>query len=391
MNNVSDIKDCYGCGMCATVCPKHIVDIRLDKAGFYTPHIAKDDLCIDCGLCVKMCSFSYENLSVSNPVVASYAAWSNVPEIRKQCSSGGIAFELGCCLLEQGYKVCAVRYNSELNRSEHYISNTLEEFIPSKGSKYIQSYTVDGFKSVNRKDRNLIIGTPCQIDSFRHYIKHYKVEDNFVLVDFFCHGVPSKWVWDKYLKDVENTTGKVLDASWRNKLTGWHDSYVVTIQGERSNYKSSYSKDDPFYCLFLSDNCLGKACYDQCKYKYDRSAADIRIGDLWGEKYRNIKEGVSGVIVFTERGNSALKKANCTLIEESFSVVAEGQMKSPAKRGLLYDKLQLQVANKQRNIQDLFRPVYRQKQQLKLIHRMKHPYQTLQNVIRKITNKRKKQ
>lgn len=389
MNNVSDIKECYGCGMCATVCPKCIVDIRLDESGFYTPHIEHENLCIDCGLCVKTCSFSYVNLSVKNPVLASYAAWSNDSEVRKSCSSGGVAFELGRFLLKQGYKICAVRYNAELNRAEHYIATTLKELIPSKGSKYIQSYTVDGFKTVNRREKNLIIGTPCQIDSFRRYIKHYKIEDNFVLVDFFCHGVPSKWVWDKYLAEVENTTGKTINASWRNKFTDWHNSYVISIEGECSKYNSMHSKDDPFYSLFLSDNCLSKPCYDQCKYKYDCSSADIRIGDLWGNKYKNNKEGVSGVIVFTERGNNALQKTDCTLIEESLSVVTEGQMKFPAKRGKLYDKLHPQIANRQITIQDLFRSVYRQKQQLKLINRLRHPYRTLRNVIGKIVNKKK--
>ena len=27
--------------------------------------------------------------------------------------------------------------------------------------------------------------------------------------------------------------------------------------------------------------CLGSACYKQCKYKLDNSAADLRVGDLW--------------------------------------------------------------------------------------------------------------
>lgn len=134
---------------------------------------------------------------------------------------------------KDGYKVCAVRYNAQENRAEHYIATNEDELAASMGSKYIQSYTVDGFKAINRKEKNLVIGTPCQIDSFRRYIKRFKVEDNFVLVDFFCHGVPSKLGWNKYLADIEKTTGKTQNATWRNKIYGWHNSYAVTVEGEK--------------------------------------------------------------------------------------------------------------------------------------------------------------
>ena len=59
--------------------------------------------------------------------------------------------------------------------------------------------------SINKKEKYLVTGTPCQIDSFRKYIKKFRVEDNFVLMDFFCHGVPSKLVWDKYITEKEKT------------------------------------------------------------------------------------------------------------------------------------------------------------------------------------------
>ena len=37
--NISNIKDCFGCGVCATVCARHIIDIRLNNDGFYEPQI----------------------------------------------------------------------------------------------------------------------------------------------------------------------------------------------------------------------------------------------------------------------------------------------------------------------------------------------------------------
>lgn len=52
-------------------------------------------------------------------------------------------------------------------------------------------------------------------------------------MDFFCHGVPSMHLWQKYLQEVEKLTGNVTYVSWRNKLTAWHDSYDLLIRGEK--------------------------------------------------------------------------------------------------------------------------------------------------------------
>ena len=244
--NISNIHDCYGCGVCATVCPQRIVEISLNHDGFYEPHITDCEKCTDCGLCMDVCAYSHDKLSVENNPLKCFAAWSKEPEVRKKCSSGGVGFEIGRYLIGQGYKVCGVRYNIDTNRAEHYIATTIEQLIPSIGSKYIQSYTVDGFKAINRKEKYLVTGTPCQIDSFRRYIRKFKKEDNFILMDFFCHGVPSMLVWDKYVKWAETKVGKLTYVSWRNKFTGWHDSWAMSIDGvqtaEPVNWQDSYNK-----------------------------------------------------------------------------------------------------------------------------------------------------
>ena len=345
--NISSVHDCYGCGVCALSCPKKIIDIGLNRDGFYEPHISDEDKCINCGICTDVCSFLHDELAVSNTVKVSYAAWSNEYKIRRKCSSGGVGFEVGRKLLSNGYKVCAVKYNPEKYQAEHYIASTVEELIPSIGSKYIQSYTLDGFRSIKRNEKYLVTGTPCQIDSFRRFIKKLKIEDNFVLMDFFCHAVPSKLMWDKYIHHVEKITGKANYVSWRNKFTGWHDSWAMSIDGEQTAepvdwhdsynilvtekkgfYNSRLSQGDIFYKLFLEDTCSNPACSKNCKFKYDKSSADIRIGDLWGRTYINDQEGVSGIVAFTEKGCKIIKSLNCTLVEHPFETVSEGQMKT---------------------------------------------------------------
>lgn len=51
------------------------------------------------------------------------------------------------------------------------------------------------------------------------------------------------------------------------------------------------SQGDWFYKMFLGHYCLGEQCVKACKYKYDNSSADIRIGDLWGNTYKDDEKG----------------------------------------------------------------------------------------------------
>lgn len=341
MNNISLLKNCYGCGVCYVACPQKVISLALNIDGFYIPSVNHTG-CTECGLCLSVCAYNDDSLlQVKTKHQKAYAAWSEDLQVRRKCSSGGIGFEIGRHSLEKGYKVCGVRYNVVENRAEHYIATNLNELIPSIGSKYIQSYTVDGFAAVNKKEKYLITGTPCQIDSFRRYIRKFKIEDNFVLMDFFCHGVPSMLAWQKYIQMVEAKVGKVTATSWRNKQTGWHDSWAMTIDGELSrgeekHYNSRLSQGDLFYRLFLGDYCCNTACQMQCKYKYNHSAADIRIGDLWGNTYKDNEEGVSALVTFTDRGEMLINQLEgCKLIEHSFDIVAEGQMKKNAGKSHL--------------------------------------------------------
>lgn len=334
MENIKEVKDCFGCGVCAMACTKNAIKIELNKEGFYVPTLNMD-MCSNCGLCAEVCAFLHEELAVNNLPRYSYGAWSNNAMIRKCCSSGGVGYELGRFLLNKGYKVCGVKYNVQKQRAEHYIAESEKKLMPTVGSKYIQSYTVDGFKAINRKGKYLVTGTPCQIDSFRRYIQKLKVEDNFVLMDFFCHSVPSMLAWKKYLQLVEKEIGCVTSVAWRNKFAGWHDSYNISISGEKQLYNSRLSEGDVFYKLFLGDYCCNPACQKNCKYKYDKSSADIRIGDFWGNTYAKDEDGVSAAVAFTDKGDELLKSLDCTLQSFPFEIVAEGQLKKNVGRHLL--------------------------------------------------------
>lgn len=74
--NISNIHDCYGCGVCATICPQKIIEIKLNPDGFYEPFIIAGNKCTNCELCVNVCAYNHEELSTQNVPIQSYAAWS---------------------------------------------------------------------------------------------------------------------------------------------------------------------------------------------------------------------------------------------------------------------------------------------------------------------------
>lgn len=77
---------------------------------------------------------------------------------------------------------------------------------------------------------------------------------------------------------------------------------------------------------------MNPACIKDCKYKYDQSSADIRIGDFWGETYKDNEDGVSAAIAFTQKGKRIIEESDCHLEEQPFEVAAEGQMKKNCGR-----------------------------------------------------------
>lgn len=266
-NNISNLHNCFGCGVCAASCPKKLISIQLNRDGFYEPKLVDEDSCTHCGICTEVCAFSHSELANNDAApVKSWAAWSNDEGVRNRCSSGGIGFEIGKQLIEQGYHAVGCRYDTIDQRAEHYIATTVDEFTASVGSKYIQSYTSDAFSQIKKKGQKyLVTGTPCQIDSFRRMIRKFHCEENFILLDFFCHCVPTMYAWKAYMRMLEPKIGKITYASWRNKFDyGWHDSWQMGVDGEKTAKPIDWHDSYNFFIvggvLAYSPGCHKETC-----------------------------------------------------------------------------------------------------------------------------------
>lgn len=347
-------RECTSCQLCATMCARDAIKIELNEDGFYRP-IVDADKCTDCGLCTKVCYKFDENVKITTTEQLAntqlYSAWSNDDELVRNTTSGGIGDLLAHELLKQGYKVVGCVYNDEKVRAEHRIATAEEELIPFRGSKYIQSYNFDALKEVVkncRQEKYAVFGTPCQIYALSRIADMKKVRDQFVFVDFYCHGCPSLHMWTKYQDYIKKS--KNLDhfdrVDFRSKAAGWGAFNVVVVVDGKPVFKSKKNLRG-FYELFFCDQVLNDGC-NECQLRGTLEYTDIRMGDFWGKKFLDNTRGVSGISVVTERGReifeSVMKQdmtANLSDYKEFLPYQSYGKFHHPrpASRKAILDSL----------------------------------------------------
>lgn len=359
--NVADLKSCYGCTVCAVSCAFNAIDIVLNDDGFYRPKI-DDEKCVDCGLCLKACSFNNKDTIKFNTsdYKRGYATYSKDEKTRLQTTSGGTTYEIVKNLISKGYKAIVVKYNIEKGYPEHYIATNVDELCDSRGSKYLQSTFSKLVHIIDLTQKYVVVGTPCQIDSLRRYVRIKSAEKNFVFIDFFCHGVPSRLMWTKYLENVSKVVGQIRGVNFRSKHFGWQNGLTTHIVGSRGELYSKANDGNIFYDFFLGHHCLQSACYDNCRFKMYSSSADIRVGDMWGQTFSSNEKGITGVLTFSELGESVLNNTDSISIEAfAPEIVAEGQMKKNARRSAAYSVVRrlLRTSLSLRTIKTLISPI----------------------------------
>lgn len=324
MNNIMQLDDskCTSCGMCSAICPKDAIKIILNDDGFYRP-VINEKLCINCGICKKICykyDENYKEKKIKVTPVCLSAKNKNKDELNN-ASSGAISIEIMRACLELGYKVVGVKYDYEKDIAISKIASKEEELLEFRGSKYFQSYTEETFKQIikdNSEQRYAIFGTPCQIYAFSKIAELKKIKDKFLLIDIFCHGCPSINLWSKYIQDIKKINKiSIFDLiKFRSKTHSWHE-YCFDFKKDNKQF-SSNKYNDPFHELFFGMDIMNEACYN-CIARSSIIKTDIRLGDFWGWQYDLDKEGVSAVIINTERGKELFNKVSDKFITKEFS------------------------------------------------------------------------
>ena len=177
-----------------------------------------------------------------------------------------------------------------------------------KGSKYIQSATNSIFKDVEKvlsKDRIVYFsGTPCQIFALKSFLK--QDYSKLITQEIICHGVPSPYVWQKYIDYLERkNSSRISNFCFRDKTNGW-SSYSISCEFDSGQKILEPAKNNEYFISYMM-GMHNRYCCSNCKYKNLSKNADITLGDFWGiDKICNDfadNTGVSLVIINTQKGN----------------------------------------------------------------------------------------
>jgi coenzyme F420-reducing hydrogenase beta subunit len=303
--NIFDVAECCGCSACVQKCPKHAITLKNDQEGFGYP-VVDDDLCVDCGACLNVCHMQHVDFDPLNATTkASYCAYNKNDEILKDSSSGGIFWLLVQYILRKN----GVVYGAVADGFSvfHRRGSSIEDCMAFRKSKYLQSNIQNTYTEARSDLQNgiyvLYTGTPCQIAGLFSFLG--KTYNNLITCDVVCHGVPSKFAFDKWLYDLEKTKGATpVSMVWRDKINGWKPNYL-TYKFSDGSVWSAPSQQNLFQKAFLDNLYLRPSCYS-CRYARLPRIADISLADFWGYsgllKEKNCNKGLSIVIVSTDKG-----------------------------------------------------------------------------------------
>lgn len=318
-------KKCTGCSACAAVCPVDAIIIMENSDGFLVPEV-NFDICTLCGVCNQVCPVVTPVQNDDDKTPSCYAGWSSDSEIVSKSSSGGIFFEMARYTVENGGLVAGVVMGGKI--PIHILSDNIESIKAMRGSKYLQSQTLQLFKEVAGIDdgKNILFtGTPCQVAALKNLYKFYGINtENLITCDIICHGIPSYNIFDGYIKTYPKS---LTGISFRNKRFGWKNYSIKIDFGDGSDLVTSHKKDR-FMRSYLSDLGLRMSCYD-CQFQQIPRAGDITLGDFWKvpEEFDNC-HGTSAILANSEKGEKLIHK-----LSESGKIVLKKTIVKTISRG----------------------------------------------------------
>jgi len=249
--------NCCGCSACMSICPKQAIKMEVDLNGFVFPKI-NHDLCIECGLCKKVCPFQTPQI-FDRETIATYVAINNNSDVLLNSAAGGIFGALTSYIFENNRVVFGRAYNNAME-PEHICIDNSSDMIKLQGSKYVQSNINNTYietKNYLKMGRwVLFTGTPCQISGLKSYLgtDYY----NLITADIICHGVPSAKFFRGYIKHLEEKLkGKVIDFKFWDKAKEWGlIGKVFYEKNGKVNMKMIASLSSYYYSYFLRGDII---------------------------------------------------------------------------------------------------------------------------------------
>ena len=311
--NTSDKTHCYGCGVCASICPRGCITMTEDAEGFRYPVIDREK-CVSCGLCERACPYSAEKPAATD--ARAFVGFYQDESVLRSSASGGAFTALYNHVLEQGGAVFGVKFDENM-QVVHDSADTAQGCEAFRTSKYVLSRCEHSYEQVASRlragQRVLFTGTPCQCAALKNYLLLRRVaDDGLITADLVCHGAPNQKIFDDYLAELFRNQGsrvKRYRFRYKDEIDGAVNSRRARIDFESGEMRCVTSANDAFLRgyyrrLFYRPSCAA------CRFAQVNRASDVTIADAWGvgSLYPewNVHKGVSLVLLNSEKGKTLL-------------------------------------------------------------------------------------
>ena len=339
MINISDKKECCGCGACMNACPVNCIKMIEDKEGFRYPQIDIEK-CVSCGKCERICPII--NVKPEGKFEQKAFLIRNLDEkILKESTSGGAFTAIAKEILKVGGVVFGAAFDNQFEVRHTYVEK-YEDLKIFRNSKYVQSYIGETYKEakafLDAGRQVLFSGTPCQIEGLWHFLG--KTYDNLTLVDVVCRATPSPLVWRKYREfGISNSKNNLSSAAFRDKGRFGYQYSQIRLRFSNGTIKEAGVESDPYLRAFFSNLIDRPSCYD-CKFKKRYRVSDITLWDCFDaylfDKSFDDNKGVTRALIHTKKGQQIIENLDNCKIKE---IMADAAVKKNTMRNEFFEDL----------------------------------------------------
>jgi len=315
---------CIGCGLCKSVAPPGVVDVRKVSSGYEAPvvtgpldHPTVDtiyDVCpgtrVD-GLPEVLHDDQTTVDNVWGPWQRIVRAWAADPEVRHRGSTGGVLTALAQFLLESGrveFILHVKASTTEPTFGEPTLSFTKSEILEGAGARYGPTAPLRHVNDVlDRGQPFAFVGKPCDIGALRNWARHDRRVN--ALVRYWltpvCGGFGPPAFTAEFLDRIEVDPAELTAFRYRGYGCPGPTRAETEDRVEERHYLDYWGDDEsqwslPWRCKICPDG-IGEA-------------ADIAASDTWpgGSPTREGSEndpGTNAIVVRTEAGCELLEAA----------------------------------------------------------------------------------